>query len=136
MLKRFSPKATYALKHEINVTPFVDVMLVLLIIFMVATPMMQSGISVDLPSGQSSENTPQTQPLTLSLDKSGELFLREQKVNLPNLIGILKKLPPETTKNIYIKADKTLSYDKVVSLMSLLASQGFSKIVLVIEKTF
>jgi biopolymer transport protein TolR len=74
-------RKTVALRHEINVTPFVDVMLVLLVIFMVATPMMQSGVSVDLPRGQnSSQEGEQSPPLNISLDKTGQLFLREKKV--------------------------------------------------------
>ena len=128
-------RKTIALRHEINVTPFVDVMLVLLVIFMVATPMMQSGVSVDLPRGHSSsQEGEQTQPLQLSLDKEGRLFLREKQVTEEELIQALQSLPPATTERIYIRGDRSLPYDRIMHLMALLAEKGFSKLTLVTEK--
>lgn len=124
-----------ALRHEINVTPFVDVMLVLLVIFMVATPMMQSGVSVDLPRGQnSSQEGEQSPPLNVSLDKTGQLFLREKKVTQEELIQTLQSLPPATTERIYIRGDRSLPYERIMQLMSILAEKGFSKLNLVTEQ--
>jgi biopolymer transport protein TolR len=128
-------RKTVALRHEINVTPFVDVMLVLLVIFMVATPMMQSGVSVDLPRGQnSSQEGEQSPPLNVSLDKTGQLFLREKKVTQEELIQTLQSLPPETTERIYIRGDRSLPYERIMQLMSVLAEKGFSKLNLVTEQ--
>lgn len=128
-------RKTIALRHEINVTPFVDVMLVLLVIFMVATPMMQSGVSVDLPHGQSSsQEGEQIPPLNISLDKTGQIFLREKKVNEEELIQTLQSLPPATTERIYIRGDRTLPYERIIQLMSLLAAKGFPKLNLVTEQ--
>lgn len=124
---------SFALRHEINVTPFVDVMLVLLIIFMVAAPMMQSGVSLDLPLGQGGAELA-GQSISVSLDQEGRIFLGDRPVEEAKLIAALQGLPKEATNRIYLRAAKTLSYAKVMGLMSLLAAHGFSKIMLVTEK--
>jgi biopolymer transport protein TolR len=109
-------------------------MLVLLIIFMVATPMMQSGVPIDLPQGKgASEVGDNSQPLTLSLDKDGILYLMDKALERDQLIEKLQSLPPKTVEKIYIRAHKSLSYEQVVSLMSLLSSKGFGRIVLITE---
>lgn len=132
MIKRLST-ARASLRSDINVTPFVDVMLVLLIIFMVATPMMQSGVPVDLPQGKGASEVGDSQPLTLSLDKDGVLYLMDKPVERDQLIEKLQALPPKTVEKIYIRAHKGLSYEQVVSLMSLLSSKGFGRLVLITE---
>jgi biopolymer transport protein TolR len=135
-MKRFKARHSVNLRHEINVTPFVDVMLVLLIIFMVATPMMQAGVEMDLPksSSQATELS-QDQLLTLSLDKEGTLFLKEKKIPISQLIPTLKSFPRALTEKIFIRADRQLPYERVMALLSLLAQEGFSKITLVTDKT-
>jgi len=133
LIKRLSTSRA-PLRSDINVTPFVDVMLVLLIIFMVATPMMQSGVPIDLPQGKgASEVGDNSQPLTLSLDKDGILYLMDKALERDQLIEKLQSLPPKTVEKIYIRAHKSLSYEQVVSLMSLLSSKGFGRIVLITE---
>jgi len=121
------------LRHEINVTPFVDVMLVLLIIFMVSAPLMTVGVSVDLPKGKA-QAMPDTQPITLTLDGQGRLFLRDTEIANETLLSALEAIPEAKTDRIYLRADRSLSYSQVVSLMSAMANAGYTKIALVMEE--
>lgn len=132
MIKR-SFSARSSLRHDINVTPFVDVMLVLLVIFMVATPMMQSGVPIDLPQGRTGSGDIPSQPLALSLDKEGQIFLRDKPMSLDQVVPTLQSLPEGLTQRIYIHAHRTLPYERVMALISLLAAKGFTKVVLVTE---
>ncbi len=126
-------RSTASIRHEINVTPFVDVMLVLLVVFMVAAPMMSTGVSVDLPEGKNAPSMPESQPITITLDKKARLFLRDKELSLEQLVSSLKKLPHVDSERIYLRADKTLPYSKVVELMTLLIASGYSKIALITD---
>lgn len=133
MIKRLRPGPS--LRHEINVTPFVDVMLVLLVIFMVAAPMMSTGVSVDLPRGKSAPALPDVHPVTIVLNKKGHLFLQDKQLSYEQLVISLKKLPESATERLYLRADRDLPYEKVIDLMTHLARAGFTRIALVTDST-
>lgn len=114
---------------EINVTPFVDVMLVLLIIFMVATPMMTEGLEVDLPQTQQVAVLPtEVDHLVLTVRKDGTIFLDEYKVELPELEGYLQRLVKEKNKTLFLQADKEVPYGIVVDIMGRIKAVGIEKL--------
>ena len=114
---------------EINVTPFVDVMLVLLIIFMVTAPLLTVGVQVDLP-----ESSADSLPLTLSINSKGEIFIQEAKVEFDNIIAkVLAVSKNRTDTRIYVRGDKTINYGRVLEIMGLLSGSGFTKVALISE---
>lgn len=114
---------------EINVTPLVDVMLVLLIIFMVAAPMMTQGLEVDLPSTTAKALRQQEEPVVVSIRKGGEIFLGKIQVNSSTLVEQLAKLPDEQKDQpVYLRADKEVPYGVVVKTMADVKSAGFKKL--------
>lgn len=120
---------------EINVTPMVDVMLVLLIIFMVAAPLLTVGVPLDLPD-TSAEAVPtdQEEPLTLSIDASGGVFLQETAVEDGGLLPMLAAIAAERDSDrIYLRADGAVAYARVAQVMGALNAGGFSNIVLVTD---
>ncbi|MBD75030.1 MAG: protein TolR [Rickettsiales bacterium] len=120
--------------NEINVTPFVDVMLVLLIIFMVTAPLLTTGIKVNLPQSNANSISEKKEPVTISINSKGEIFLQKKKMNKETLIkklSLLKK--QDESLKIYIRGDKTLDYGKVMALMGDINKAGFKKIALVTE---
>tara|TARA_B100000242_G_C43016056_1_gene472447 strand:- start:778 stop:1188 length:411 start_codon:yes stop_codon:yes gene_type:complete len=124
----------HILMNEINVTPFVDVMLVLLIIFMVTAPLLTTGIKVNLPQSNANSISEKKEPVTISLNSKGEIFLQKKKMNKETLIkklSLLKK--QDESLKIYIRGDKTLDYGKVMALMGDINKAGFKKIALVTE---
>ncbi|MBU6140550.1 MAG: biopolymer transporter ExbD [Proteobacteria bacterium] len=119
---------------EINVTPFVDVLLVLLIIFMVAAPMMTSSVNIDLPKGSSSPNNEKIQPITVSIKSDGTIFLQEDLVKLSVLGNKLVGLSGGNLNNkILVRADKKLDYGRVMEVVSTISVAGFNQVVLVTE---
>lgn len=128
-------RARYAPMAEINVTPFVDVMLVLLIIFMVAAPLLNVGVPVDLPKTDAKPITGQDEPLVVSLDSKGDVFLQETKIDLADLATRLKAISgnkPDT--RVFVRADKGIAYGRVMEVMGVLTTSGFSKVGLVAEQ--
>lgn len=121
---------------EINVTPFVDVMLVLLIIFMVAAPLMTAGVAVDLPQSNAAALTEdKDKPIQVSIDDSGAIFVDEDQVQANQLIPVLQGLSDgNTTRRIYIRGDKSLPYGQVMVLMGEINKAGFTKVALVSEQ--
>jgi biopolymer transport protein TolR len=120
------------LMNEINVTPMVDVMLVLLIVFMITSPMLVAGIEVDLPETEAAPVSGQFKPLVISIDKNEEIFLIETKINPEELIPKLKSVTKEKKDTrIFVKGDKTVSYGTIVELMSRIHSAGFTKVALI-----
>ncbi len=117
---------------DINVTPFVDVMLVLLIIFMVTAPLLTSGIKINLPESSAVLKNEKKDPVTVSINSKGEIFIQKKKFSKEQLIKKLSVLK-KNNKNlkIYIKGDKKLDYGKVMDLMNLINSSGFKKVALV-----
>lgn len=119
---------------EINVTPFVDVMLVLLIVFMVTAPLLTVGIPVDLPKVKASALTDQKDPLEITVKIGGELYLGESKVNVDNLIPRLNAIT-ELNKEarIYVRGDRVVAYGRIMEIMSLVNSAGYIKVALVTQ---
>tara|TARA_B000000565_G_scaffold249521_1_gene220995 strand:+ start:955 stop:1401 length:447 start_codon:yes stop_codon:yes gene_type:complete len=120
---------------EINVTPFVDIMLVLLIIFMVAAPLLSVGIEVDLPNTKAKPLAIEKErPLTLTLDGDDNIFINEVKINIeelrPKLLAIKKE---RETDEIYLRASKDIEYQKVASILALVSNIGYSQISLVTD---
>lgn len=114
---------------EINVTPFVDVMLVLLIIFMVATPMMAEGLEVDLPQTRKVDILPtEIDHLVLTVRKDGSMFLDEYKVEREELEDFLKRLVKEKNKSLFLQADKEVPYGIVVDVMGRIKAVGIEKL--------
>tara|TARA_B100000614_G_scaffold209759_1_gene192693 strand:+ start:141 stop:587 length:447 start_codon:yes stop_codon:yes gene_type:complete len=120
---------------EINVTPFVDIMLVLLIIFMVAAPLLSVGIEVDLPNTQAKPlDTEKERPLTLTLDGESNLFINEVKIEKSELRSKLLAIKKERESNeIYLRASKDIEYQNVAAILALVSNIGYSQISLVTD---
>ena len=120
---------------EINVTPFVDIMLVLLIIFMVAAPLLSVGIEVDLPNTQAKPlETEKERPLTLTLDGESNLFINEVKIEKSELRSKLLAIKKERESDeIYLRASKDIEYQKVAAILALISNIGYSQISLVTD---
>ena len=119
---------------EINVTPFVDVMLVLLIIFMVTAPLLTVGVQVDLPESSADSLSEESEPLTLTINATGEIFIQETKIEFDNIIAkILAVSKNRTDTRIYVRGDKTINYGRVLEIMGMLSGSGFTKVALISE---
>ena len=119
---------------DINVTPLVDVMLVLLIIFMVTAPMMTHGIKVDLPTTESKSIKTQEDPLILSITKKRDVFIENYKVEVGDLKGKLNKIfANRAAKEILLQADKNVPYGFVMSVMSQVKEAGITKVGMITE---
>ncbi len=117
---------------EINVTPFVDVMLVLLIIFMVTAPLLTAGIKINLPESASVLKNEKNDPVTVSMNSKGEIYIQKKKISSNDLIKKLIALKGQNKDlKIYIKGDKNLNYGKIMDLMSFINKSGFKKVALV-----
>ena len=117
---------------EINVTPFVDVMLVLLIIFMVTAPLLTAGIKINLPESASILKNEKNDPVTVSMNSKGEIYIQKKKISPNDLIKKLIALKGQNKDlKIYIKGDKNLNYGKIMDLMSFINKSGFKKVALV-----
>ena len=114
---------------EINVTPMVDVMLVLLIIFMVTAPMLTAGIPVDLPQAKGEQLQASKEPLTVSVDAKGDVYIAEAQVPLDDLAAKLKAIAKNgADQQIIIKGDKGLAYGLVLKVMGRIRDAGFHKV--------
>lgn len=119
---------------EINVTPMVDVMLVLLIVFMVAAPLLTVGVPVDLPKTQAAPLSGDNEPLTITINGKGEIFLQETVVEVDALVPRLQAIAQSGyEQRIFVRADNAIDYGKVMDVMGRISSAGFSKVGLVTE---
>ena len=119
---------------EIYVTPFVDVMLVLLIIFMVTAPLLTVGVPVDLPESSADSLPEDQEPLTLSINSKGEIFIQEFLVEYDKVIAkILAISKNRTDTRIFVRGDKTINYGRVLEIMGMLSGSGFTKVALISE---
>jgi len=118
---------------EINITPMVDVMLVLLIIMMVAAPMMTSGVAVDLPRTAAGEMASQTRPITVIVSQEGAIFVDDTPVSEAELVTLVGTLATPEDR-IFLRGDTTANYGTVMRVMGMLSAAGYSKIGLVTER--
>ena len=119
---------------EINVTPFVDVMLVLLVIFMVTAPLLTVGVQVDLPESSADSLSEDQEPLTLSINSKGEVFIQEYQVEFEKIVPkILAIANNRTDTRIYVRGDRSINYGRVLEIMGMLSGAGFSKLALISE---
>ena len=121
---------------EINVTPMVDVMLVLLIIFMVAAPLLTVGVPLDLPQTQAKSLDQDKEPLTVSVKISGEVFLQNTEIKVDELVPKLQAITQTRGGNderIYVRGDKKVDYGTVMRVMGRLSAAGFRRVALVTE---
>ena len=119
---------------EINVTPFVDVMLVLLIVFMVTAPLLTVGIPVDLPKVKANALTDQKDPLEITVKLDGSVYLGESLVKVENLISRLNAITDKNTQaRIYVRGDRVVAYGRVMEIMSLINTAGYVKVALVTQ---
>lgn len=137
MLKQHPLFRTRRKRHtidSINITPLVDVMLVLLIIFMVTSPMLVSGIQVDLPKTKSAALSGQDEPLSISIKRSGQLYINNTTIQKKDLVKRLRAITKENySSRLFVRGDKQVGYGEVIEIIALLNKSGFSKVSLVTE---
>ena len=122
----------HGLMSEINVTPMVDVMLVLLIIFMVAAPLLTVGVPIDLPETQAKALNSETQPITVSINDKGQVFLQETEVPVDEVVPKLQAIAKTGyDERIFVRGDKTADYGTVMKVMARISAAGFKNIGLV-----
>lgn len=118
--------------HEINVTPFIDVMLVLLIIFMVAAPLATVDVKVDLPASTAQPQPKPDKQLFLSIKSDGQMYIDEQAVTAESLPAVLKKATGgDQEQRVFVRADKSITYEVIMDAMNALRGAGYLKIALV-----
>ncbi|MER8378516.1 biopolymer transporter ExbD [Mesorhizobium sp. M0142] len=116
----------HALISEINVTPMVDVMLVLLIIFMVAAPLLTVGVPVDLPETQAKPIAADTQPITLSINAAGQIFIQETEIPIEELVAKLQAISKTGyDERIFVRADKATNYGAALKVMGYVQAAGY-----------
>jgi len=121
---------------EINVTPMVDVMLVLLIIFMVSAPLLTVGVPIDLPQTKAKSLDQDKEPLTISVNTKGEIYLQNSKIKIEELVAKLQAVTQArggSDERIYVRGDKKVDYGTVMRVMGRLSSAGFRRVALVTE---
>jgi len=119
---------------EINVTPMVDVMLVLLVIFMVTAPLLTVGVPLDLPKTQAAAITDRRPPVILSLNRIGEVFIGDERIDPGNLAERLSGLAAEDpTRIVYVRGDQTISYAQLMEALGMVNRAGFAKVSLIAE---
>lgn len=120
------------LMSEINVTPFVDVMLVLLIIFMIAAPLLTVGVPIDLPETEARALNSETQPITISVNETGQIYLQETEIALNEIVPKLEQIAQTGyEERIYVRGDRTADYGAVMKVMARISSAGFGNLGLV-----
>ncbi len=128
-------RTRYKPMSEINVTPMVDVMLVLLVIFMVAAPLLTVGVPVELPQSKAPAITEQKEPLVITVNAQGKLFLQNTELGddelVPRLQAITKNNPEA---DIYVRGDRAIDYGRVMEVMGMVGAAGFSKVSLITEQ--
>ena len=129
-----SKKRKRTVVSTINVTPLVDVMLVLLIIFMITSPMLVSGVNVDLPTAAGKAISGSDEPISVTIDKFGHTYINDTRVEQDNLGKKLSAIAKANYKlRIFVRSDKTVNYGKVITVMDIINKAGFSKVALVTD---
>ena len=125
----------YGAMAEINMTPFIDVMLVLLIIFMVAAPLLATGVAIDLPETKASALNIDQKPLSVAVDDSGAIFVMDQPVQIEEVSARLSGLAKAGfDERIYVRGSRAVNYGRVAQVMSIITSAGYKKVALVTEQ--
>ncbi|GEP08430.1 MULTISPECIES: ExbD/TolR family protein [Methylobacterium] len=120
--------------NEINMTPFIDVVLVLLIIFMVAAPMMTVGVPLDLPQSKASPLNSDVKPITLSIRQTGQIFLGEAELKDDDIVPhLMQEAKAGTEDRVFVRGDKRVDYGRVAQVMAIVTGGGFKKVALVTE---
>jgi biopolymer transport protein TolR len=125
-----------AVMSDINVTPFVDVMLVLLIVFMVSAPLLTVGVPLDLPQSQAKSLDQDREPLTVSVNVQGQVFLQDSEIKIDDLVAKLKAITDArggADERIYVRGDKKVDYGKMMQVMGRLSAAGYHRVALVTE---
>ena len=134
-LNNRSHRGRYRPLAEINVTPMVDVMLVLLIVFMVAAPLMTSGVPVDLPKTNAAPLNQDSEPLTVSINAAGKIFLQEEEVQIADVVRRLQAIGKNNPdRRIFVRGDKDLAYGRIMEIMGTITQGGFNKVALLAEQ--
>ena len=133
MARRNKRSAKKTLMSEMNVTPMIDVMLVLLVIFMVAAPLLTVGVKVNLPEANAPSVDSQEKPIVVYMDSARKVYVGEIEVNVETIAAKLKAIAGETDAKIFVRGDKSLPYGVIMELMGKISSSGFKKVVLVTE---
>ncbi|OFW87273.1 MAG: protein TolR [Alphaproteobacteria bacterium RIFCSPHIGHO2_12_FULL_45_9] len=130
-------RKSYRPMSEINVTPFIDVMLVLLIVFMVTAPLLSAGIPVDLPKTEAaSVSEKDDKPLEVAVNKKGDIYIGETKVTAAELLVKLAAITgDDKERRVFIKADQGLAYGKVMEILGSINKAGYKKVALITEPT-
>ena len=124
----------YGAMADINMTPFIDVMLVLLIIFMVAAPLLTTGVAVDLPRASATALNVDRKPIAVSLNEQGQLYVMDEPTADADLVSKLQAASQsDVDQRIYLRASKTVPYGRVAEIMAAVTSAGFKKVALVTE---
>ncbi len=124
----------YGAMADINMTPFIDVMLVLLIIFMVAAPLLTNGVAVDLPQASAGALNIEQKPIAIAVDDKGQIFLADQPVADADFLDRLNALAKDgLDSRVYLRASKTVPYGRVAQIMAQVTSAGYKKVALVTE---
>lgn len=125
-------RGRYQPMSEINVTPFVDVMLVLLIVFMISAPLLASGVPVDLPETAAGGLTPNAQPITVTVNADGQLFVGDEEITIDQLVPRIRELANnDLDQRVFVRGDTTASYGAVMRVMGDINAAGFTRIGLV-----
>ena len=128
-------KQRYTQMSEINVTPFVDVMLVLLIVFMVTAPLLTVGIKVDLPKVEATALTDIKDPIEITVNLEGNIYIGESKVEVENLIPRLNAITEQNTEaRIYVRGDRVVAYGRIMEIMARINSAGYVKVALITQQ--
>ena len=132
---KIAPRGRYRPLSEINVTPLVDVMLVLLIIFMVTAPLMTSGVPVDLPKTSAQPLNSDSEPLTVSVNAEGKIYLQDQELPLDDLVAKLQAIAQNNAeRRIFVRGDKGITYGRIMEVMGTITQGGFTKVALLAEQ--
>ncbi len=128
-------RGRYRTMAEINVTPLVDVMLVLLIVFMVTAPLLTSGVNVDLPKTSTPQLNTDAKPITVSITADGHVHVGDDEVEQADLVAKLQAASQnDLTRRIFVRGDRTIPYGQVMQVMATIAQGGFSKVALLAEQ--
>ena len=132
--RRGGRSGRYRPLSEINVTPLVDVMLVLLIIFMVTAPLMTTSVNIDLPKVAATPINQDSEPLRVQVDSQGDVYLQDDKIDLPDLVAKLQAIAPnQNDRRIFVRGDKANSYGRMLEVMATIIQGGFTKVSLLTD---